>query len=371
MPAYYQAPSSRILQPLTAYGSETVTIPSADDIAATLTAWGLPCASAGVDAAPQVLTYYFNLLNVKQRPQVKRHLAALSAVLHCRVTETETTRAHFALSAPRPERVTIPFRAALQNKDYNANRAPLTACIGYDSQNEPVRLDITKAPHLLIAGATGSGKSVCLNTLINSLLFRATPNDMRLLMVDTKRVELSAYENLPHLYAPIAKDGTEAVKIVRELVRILRERQAMMESRGVVDISQTEYPRILLVIDELADLVLMCKDEMNPLLITLAQLGRAAGIHLILATQRPTVDVVTGLLKANVPCRIALQTASIRDSMTILDHKGAEQLTGKGDALLKTPDRVEERRIQIAYINRTDIDSVAAWWKNNGVIQGD
>ena len=369
MAAYYQPPSSRILQPITAYGGGAVSVPAPDSIAATLTAWGLPCRAAGLDAAPQVLTYYFDLVDVRQRAQVRRHIPALSALLHAHINEVETTRAHFALSAPRPERITIPFREALCNRAYNTDGNPLSACLGYDSQNNPVMLDITKAPHLLIAGATGSGKSVCLNTIINSLLFRATPNQMRLLMIDTKRVELSAYEGLPHLYAPIAKDGKTAVKIVCELSRILRERQEMLESRGFTDISQTDYPRILLVIDELADLVLMCKDEINPLLITLAQLGRAAGIHLILATQRPTVDVVTGLLKANVPTRIALQTASIRDSITILDHKGAERLTGRGDALLKTPDRVEERRVQIAFINRTDIDSVAAWWKTNGIIE--
>lgn len=368
MGAYYQPPSSRILQPATAYGGEGLTIPKPESIAAALTAWGLPCAPAGLDAAPQVLTYHFDLANVRQRAKVKTLLSALSALLHTRITEAETTRAHFALSVPRVERVTIPFRNALLNRAYNETKSPLSACLGYDTTNNPVILDITKAPHILIAGATGSGKSVCLNTLINSLLFRATPNEMRLLMIDTKRVELSAYEGLPHLYAPIAKDGTEAVKIVRELVRILRERQEMLEAHGFTDISQTEYPRIVLVIDELADLVLMCKDEINPLLITLAQLGRAAGIHLILATQRPTVDVVTGLLKANVPCRIALQTASIRDSITILDHKGAERLTGRGDALLKTPDRVEERRLQIAFINRTDINSVAEWWKHHGII---
>ena len=148
----------------------------------------------------------------------------------------------------------------------------------------------------------------------------------------------------------------------------MRERQQMMEQNGYTDISQTNYPRILLVIDELADLILMRKDEIEPLLITIAQLGRAAGIHLILATQRPTVDVVTGLLKANVPCRIALQTASIRDSMTILDHKGAEQLTGRGDAILKTPDKVEETRLQISYINRDNINAIVEWWKQKGVV---
>lgn len=366
---YYQTPSTRILCPSAAHGGGGCEIPAPDNIAAIMTAWGLPCRAVCVDAAPQLLTYHFDIENVRQRGKVKSLLPPLSALLHCLVTEANTARAHFALVMPRVARVAVPFKSVLLDKLYNENASPFAACIGYDTTNNPVILDITKAPHLLIAGATGSGKSICLNTLINSLLFRATPNRLRFLMVDTKRVELSAYEGIPHLYAPIAKDGGAAVHMVRELSRILRERQQMLEMRGLTDIKYTEYPRIFLVIDELADLVLMCKDEINPLLIELAQLGRASGIHLILATQRPTVDVVTGLLKANIPCRIALQTASIRDSMTILDHKGAEQLTGRGDALLKTPDRVHERRLQVAYIDRADIDSVARWWRTSGIIE--
>lgn len=364
---FYQPPSSHILTD-TANVNGSERIYNQEQIAAALTGWGLSCRAVAVDTAPQVLTYHFDLDNVLYRAKVKKFIPPLSALLRCKIAEQSSQKGHFALSMPRPERATVSFKRTLLDKQYNNIENPLSACIGYDTANNPVILDITKAPHLLIAGATGSGKSVCLNTLINSLLFRATPNKMRLLMVDTKRVELSAYENLPHLYAPIAKDGESAAFIIKELCRIMRERQAMMEQNGYTDISQTNYPRILLVIDELADLILMRKDEIEPLLITIAQLGRAAGIHLILATQRPTVDVVTGLLKANVPCRIALQTASIRDSMTILDHKGAEQLTGRGDAILKTPDKVEETRLQVSYINRDNINAIVEWWKQKGVV---
>lgn len=367
MTKYYNKPSSRIIKDA-AYYSKANTIYKGEDIAATLSGWGLPCVSVGVDTAPQVLTYHFDLSNTLHRARVKRYVPPLSALLRCKVTEIDSIRgAHFALSVPRSERLTVPFCNALLNKRYNDMTSPYAACLGYDTANMPVIVDVTKAPHLLIAGATGSGKSVCLNTLINSLLFRATPNDLRLLMIDTKRVELSAYEGIPHLYAPIAKDGTSAFNMVKELNGIMRQRQLMMEQQGITDIKESNYPRIFLVIDELADLILMRKDDVEPLLITIAQLGRAAGIHLILATQRPTVDVVTGLLKANVPCRIALQTASIRDSVTILDHKGAERLTGRGDALLKTPDKVEETRLQIAYIDREDINAVTGWWRTNGI----
>lgn len=362
----YITPSSDIL-PLVPSGTGAAAIYKGESLAGVLSSWGLFCTFVARDVAPQVLTYHFTLLDVLQRARVRRFLPALSALLHTDVTDHPSQKGHFALMMARPTRATVYFRDALLDERGGRDR-PLSACLGYDTANNPITVDITKAPHILIAGATGSGKSVCLNTIINSLLFKATPNKMRLLMVDTKRVELSAYEGIPHLYAPIAKDGKTALAVVAEVVRIMRERAEMMERGGYVDISQTNYPRILLVIDELADLMLMCKEEVEPLLVTIAQLGRAAGIHLIVATQRPTVNVVTGLLKANIPCRIALQTASLRDSMTILDHKGAEALTGNGDALLKTPDKVKETRLQVSYISRTDINAVVGWWKNSGVV---
>lgn len=361
---YYQRPPRSIVGATSTPG--TSTIYKADDIAAALTAWGLPCESVAVDIAPQILTYHFNLKNPMQCSTLKRYIASLSAVLHTKATETASARAHFAITMQRPERAAVPFAATL--KDIGK---PLSVCIGFDTLNKPVMLNIAKAPHVLIAGETGSGKSVCLNTVINGLLYNATPNDLRLLMIDTKRVELSAYEGLPHLYAPIAQDGAAALYIVQSLESLMRERMQIMAAGKVrhIDDLPTKYPHIVLVIDELADLMLINKDEIEPLLVSIAQLGRAAGIHLILATQRPTVNVVTGLLKANIPCRIALQTASIRDSMTILDHKGAEQLTGRGDALLKAPDSVNETRLQVAFISDNEIDKMTAWWKTCGVIE--
>lgn len=361
---YYKRPPRSIVN--TAGIPANNQIYKADDIAAALTAWGLPCVAVAVDIAPQILTYHFDLENPLQRSTLKRYLSALSAVLHTKTAETISTRAHFAITMQRPERASVPFGSTLTD---TSNR--LSVCIGIDTFNNPVMLNIHKAPHVLIAGETGSGKSVCLNTLINGLLYNATPNDLRLLMVDTKRVELSAYEGIPHLYAPIAQDGAAALYIVQSLNDLMRERMQIMAAAKVrhIDELPTQYPHIVLIIDELADLMLMKKDEIEPLLVSIAQLGRAAGIHLILATQRPTVNVVTGLLKANIPCRIALQTASIRDSMTILDHKGAEQLTGRGDAILKAPDSVEETRLQVAYISNNEITKMTEWWKTNGVFE--
>lgn len=367
----YILPSSKILSSGSAPGA-SVSIYKGADIAAALSAYGLRCTFVCADSAPQVITYHFDLADPMQRNSVKRYILPVSAMLRRKVAAVDSNRgAHFALEVTRQERLLVPFSDVLRNKEYNDNQNPLAACLGYDTASNPVILDITKAPHILIAGETGGGKSVCLNTLLNCLLFRATPNRLRLLMVDTKRVELSAYDGLPHLLAPIAKDGQAALQVVKNLNELMRSRYERINAAGCNNIEQLPpdkaLPHICLIIDELADLMLMCKDEAEPLLVSIAQLGRAAGIHLILATQRPTVNVVTGLLKANLPCRIALQTASVRDSMTILDHKGAERLTGKGDALLKTPDKVEERRIQIAYIDREDINAVCGWWRNNGI----
>lgn len=368
MGQFWQPPSSSILNTASNTEQET-TVFSGDSIAAALSQFGLKCEYKAVDLAPQLLTYHFDLINAMQRNAVKRYVLPLSALLRCKVAAVDSNRGfHFAFAVTRPERQKVGFQSVLTNKTYNSIASPFASCIGFDTSNKPVILDIPSLPHMLIAGATGSGKSVALNTLLNTLLFRATPNRLRLLMVDTKKVELSAYEGLPHLYAPIATDKTAAVSLINELVKLMRERQEMLHKQGFTHIDQTNYPHIFLVVDELADLILTAKEEVETALVTLAQLGRNAGIHLILATQRPTVNVVTGLLKANISCRIALQTASIRDSMTILDHKGAEALTGKGDAILKTPDKVEETRLQIAYIDRTDINAITAWWREKALV---
>lgn len=339
---------------------------NADDIAAALTAWGLPCVSVAVDIAPQMVIYHFNLENPMQGARLKPYLTALSQTLHIdKITQVFSDEANIAIMMPRISRRPVPFHSVLTNDD------GLTVGIGYDLKNKIVPLDIAHAPHILIAGATGGGKSVCLNTIICGLLSKCTPNDVQFLMIDTKKIELSAYDGIPHMLAPIVTTAKNAVWYLKEANRLMRERWDMLNSAGVKHLDELpeKYPHFVIIIDELADLILAKKDEIEPLLISLSALGRAAGIHLILATQRPTVNVVTGLLKANIPCRIALQTASIRDSMTILDHKGAEQLTGRGDAILKRPDRVEETRLQVAYISDKEIENITAWWKSDGVIE--
>ena len=235
------------------------------------------------------------------------------------------------------------------------------------SDNEALVLSVGDMPHILIAGATGSGKSVLLNSMIVSMLFSCTPTMMQFVMIDPKKVELSKYEGLPHLACPIVKNHSDAVQVLENVCAEMDNRYNRMAAEGFKKASDMGLPSLVVVIDELADLMLTSKYECEQSIIRIAQLGRAAGIHLIIATQRPTVNVITGLIKSNIPCKIALQTSSIRDSITILDHKGAESLTGKGDALLKLPDRVEEIRFQSAYISDTDIESVVNYWRYNAI----
>ena len=243
----------------------------------------------------------------------------------------------------------------------------LRTCLGCNSNNKAVVLSVGDMPHILIAGATGSGKSVLLNSMIISMLYSCTPATMQMVMIDPKKVELSKYEGLPHLSCPIVKNHNDAVQTLENVCAEMDSRYDRMAAEGYKKASDMGLPSMVVIIDELADLMLTSKYECEQSIIRIAQLGRAAGIHLIIATQRPTVNVITGLIKSNIPCKIALQTSSIRDSITILDHKGAESLTGKGDALLKLPSQVEEIRFQSAYVSDADIESVVHYWRYNSI----
>jgi S-DNA-T family DNA segregation ATPase FtsK/SpoIIIE len=212
-------------------------------------------------------------------------------------------------------------------------RGTLPVRLGLDPDNQSVEIDLAKAPHLLAAGETGSGKSVFINNLILSLLENNTPDELRMLMVDPKRVELSAYQRIGHLLAPIIHEGEKAVDAFKWLVQQMELRYEKMAGQGARDVSKTDLPRIVVVVDEMADLILSEKD-VEEVLVRLAQKGRAAGIHLVLATQYPTRNVVTGLIKANMPVRVSFRLAQGYNSRVVLDRKGAEKLYGKGDGLL-------------------------------------
>ena len=219
-------------------------------------------------------------------------------------------------------------------------------------------------PHLLVAGATGSGKSVCINTIINSVLYKATPEEVKLLLIDPKVVELAHYNGIPHLLSPVVTDPEKAANALNWAVVEMNKRYKLFAELGVKDItsynekSETKLPKVVIIIDELADLMMACANEVEDYICRLAQMARAAGMHLIIATQRPSVDVITGVIKANVPSRIAFAVSSQTDSRTILDMGGAEKLLGKGDMLFYPLGAAKPVRLQGAYISEDDSEKV-------------
>ena len=242
--------------------------------------------------------------------------------------------------------------------------------LGLDSGGQPAIADLTRMPHLLVAGATGSGKSVCINALIVGLLMNRTPEQVRMVMIDPKRVELTPYAGIPHLYTEPVVEPDRAIVILRSLVQEMMERFRLLESAGVRNIATfnakaaVKMPYLLILVDELADLMLTGANDVERLLVRLAQLGRATGVHLVVATQRPSVDVVTGLIKANFPSRISFSVMSQIDSRTILDSPGAEKLLGKGDMLFLPVDRARPLRIQGAFLGDDEVESVVEYWRN-------
>ena len=274
------------------------------------------------------------------------------------------------LEVPTPSPSKVHLREVMSNPTFGllAAKAGLPMAIGQDTGGAPVAMDLTSLPHMLIAGATGSGKSVCIHSIIATLLLTQPPDQLRFLMVDPKRVELTPYNGIPHLMTPVIVDVDEVNAALRSLMREMLRRYKRMEDMGVRNITSynnkapERWPYLVLVVDELADLMIAGGFEVEQNLVRLAQLGRATGIHLVLATQRPSVNVVTGLLKANIPARIALAVASQVDSRVILDTIGAEKLLGKGDMLLLHNESPKPRRVQGTLVYDTEVDQMVDHW---------
>ncbi len=276
------------------------------------------------------------------------------------------------LEVPSPSPSRVHLREVMEAPAFGvlAAKGGLPVALGQDTGGAPVVLDLSALPHMLIAGATGSGKSVCINSIIASLLLTKSPDQLRLLMVDPKRVELTPFNGVPHLIAPVIVDADEVNTALRGLMREMLVRYKRMEEAGVRNItsynkkSEERLPYLVLIVDELADLMIAGGFEVEQNLVRLAQLGRATGIHLVLATQRPSVNVVTGLLKANIPTRAAFAVASQVDSRVILDTIGAEKLLGKGDMLLLHNESPKPRRVQGTLVYDAEIDQLVEFWVN-------
>jgi S-DNA-T family DNA segregation ATPase FtsK/SpoIIIE len=329
-------------------------------------------------------------VKVRQFANLSNDLALAMRAPSIRVVAPIPGRGAVGVEVPNPVAEVVAFRELLESREFQHARAALPIALGKDLEGKPVVADLAKMPHLLIAGATGSGKSVCVNTLITGLIYRHTPSTLRFLMVDPKMVELSVYNELPHLRHKVVTDNRDAAAVLKWAVLEMQERYELLAANGARNIQDFNrrvaegatlrlpkqadvafedstyrgnvLPYIVVVIDELADLMMTVQGEVETPLALLAQKARAIGIHLLLATQRPSVNVITGLIKANFPSRIAFRVASQVDSRTIIDGMGAEALLGNGDMLFIPPGKSEPQRLQGAFIASEDTERVMSWY---------
>ena len=322
-----------------------------------------------------------------------KDLARALSVVSVRVVETIPGKSCMGLEIPNPKRQVVRLSEILSSKIYAEMASPLTLAMGKDIAGNPIVADLARMPHVLVAGTTGSGKSVAINAMILSLLYKATANDVRLILVDPKMLELSVYEGIPHLLTPVVTDMKQAAHALNWCVGEMDRRYKLMSTLGVRNLSGfnqkikeaekagkpltnpftitpespeplKELPLIVVVIDELADLMMVVGKKVEELIARLAQKARASGIHLLLATQRPSVDVITGLIKANIPTRVSFQVSSKVDSRTILDQMGAEQLLGQGDMLYLPPGTGYPQRVHGAFVSDQEVHKVVDYLKS-------
>ena len=324
-----------------------------------------------------------------------RDLARALSVASIRVVETIPGKTSMGLELPNPKRQVVRLQEILSSQAYTDSASPLTIALGKDISGRPIVSDLAKMPHALVAGTTGSGKSVAINAVILSLIYKTTPEQTRLILIDPKMLELSVYEGIPHLLTPVVTDMREAASALRWCVAEMERRYKLMSALGVRNLNGynqkiqeatkkeepvvnpfsppgetpeylEELPLVVVVIDELADLMMVVGKKVEHLIARLAQKARASGIHLLLATQRPSVDVITGLIKANIPTRIAFQVSSKIDSRTILDQMGAETLLGQGDMLYLPPGSGYPQRIHGAFVADHEVHKVVEYLKEHG-----
>lgn len=297
-------------------------------------------------------------------------LALALAASRIRIQAPVPGRSYVGIEVPNPEISRVTLREVLESDAFNKLRSNLRFALGKDVSGKSVAYDLTNMPHLLIAGTTGSGKSVCVNAILGCLLMNNTPQDLRLVLVDPKRVELTGYNGIPHLLGPVVVDAERVVGALQWMLREMDSRYHKFASTGSRNIqeynnkkSNEKLPYLVVIVDELADLMMIAPDETERCITRLAQLARATGIHLILATQRPSVNVVTGLIKANFPARIAFAVASGVDSRVILDQPGAERLLGRGDMLFQAPDASAPIRLQGVYVSDIETQRLVDYWR--------
>lgn len=334
----------------------------------TLSEFSIEVDMEGANIGPKVTQYTLKPpsgVKLSRISALETNLALNLAAQALRIEAPIPGQRAVGIEVPNRKAADVRLYGILTSKQWTGNSEPLGFAVGKDIGGDAVVGELNKMPHLLIAGQTGSGKSVMINTVLSSLLYRNSPSDMRLILVDPKQVEMTPYQDIPHLLTPIITEPEKTISALKWAVNEMERRYSLLAEVKVRDINsyngknpEERMPYIVIVIDELADLMMVAARDVEALIVRLAQKARAVGIHLVLATQRPSVDVITGLIKANIPARIAFTVASQIDSRTILDQVGAEKLLGQGDMLMLTPSMSKPKRIQGAWVTDEEVNKI-------------
>src|SRR3989344_5101199 len=352
---------------------------NADIIEKTLESFGITARVVEVNLGPAVTQYALEVAlgtKLSKITALERDLAlALAAPTGTiRIEAPIPGRSLVGIELPNRVPEFVPLKKMLESDVMNSAKSKLTLALGLDVSGKPIVADLARMPHVLIAGQTGSGKSVCINAFLTSMLFRASPSEVKFILVDPKRVELTTYNGIPHLLSPVIVEPEKVLSALRWILSEMDRRYKLFAQAGARNIESYNdmsgfqaLPYIVLIIDELADIMLFSPTEVEDSITRIAQMSRATGIHMILATQRPSVDVITGLIKANVPSRIAFAVSSLVDSRVILDTQGAEKLLGRGDMLFLPPEQAKPMRIQGAFLADREISLLISYLKGRGV----
>ena len=377
----YLPPSFSLLNPaLASYGRSTESPAEKGKLLVdTLASFNVSARVVNISVGPVITRYELAPapgVRVNRITALSDDIALALAAPRVRIEAPIPGKAAVGIEVPNKDTVTVVLRDAVDSKEFAASKSPITLALGKDIAGKVIVADLAKMPHLLIAGATGSGKSVCINDIIISLIYKCSPSDLQLILVDPKVVELSAFGVLPHLKVPVVTDPKKAAGALAGGVREMTERYKRFAKIGARDLERfnelqkdpkDKLPKLVIIIDELADLMMVAPDTVEDSICRIAQLGRAAGIHLIVATQRPSADVITGLIKANIPSRIAFAVSSAIDSRIILDSGGAEKLLGRGDMLFHPNGAGKAVRVQGAYVSDEEVERIVEHFKSQAL----
>ena len=350
---------------------------NAELIEQTLSSFGINARVADVNLGPTVTQYALEAergtkLSAITNLSSDLALALASKTGTVRIEAPIPGKSQVGVEVPNPKPGLVTLKEIMKSEEMENNKSKLAVALGRDVSGSPVVDELERMPHALIAGATGSGKSIMMRSMLATVLFRTSPEEVRLILVDPKRVEFSGYNGIPHLLMPVIVEPEKTLPALKWAVGEMGKRYKMLQDAGARDIESyngkaaEKMPYILIVVDELADIMVVSPAEVEKTITRLAQMARATGIHLLLATQRPSTDVLTGLIKANVPCRIAFNVTSQVDSRVIMDMPGAEKLLGKGDMLYLPPDRSKPTRIQSPFVSNEEMDRLIGFLKNSG-----